>query len=34
MAGFFPLWAGLADTEQANEIVSRWLPRFLLPGGL
>lgn len=34
LAGFFPLWAGLATQEQAAEMVSRWLPRFLLPGGL
>jgi alpha,alpha-trehalase len=34
LAGFYPLWAGLATQEQANELVSRWLPRFLLPGGL
>ncbi len=34
LAGFFPLWAGLATPAQANEMVSRWLPKFLLPGGL
>jgi alpha,alpha-trehalase len=34
LAGFFPLWAGLATPEQAREVVVRWLPRFLMPGGL
>ena len=34
LAGFFPLWAGLATPAQANEMVSRWLPKILLPGGL
>lgn len=34
LAGFFPLWAGLATPAQAHEMVSRWLPKFLLPGGL
>jgi alpha,alpha-trehalase len=34
VAGFFPLWAGLATPAQAKEVVARWLPSFLLPGGL
>jgi alpha,alpha-trehalase len=34
LAGFFPLWAGLATPEQATRIVKNWLPRFELPGGL
>ncbi len=34
LAGFYPMWAGLATQDQANEMVSRWFPRFLLPGGL
>ena len=33
-AGFFPLWAGLATQDQAHEVVTRWLPQFLLPGGI
>jgi alpha,alpha-trehalase len=34
LAGFYPLWAGLATREQAAEVVERWLPQFQLPGGL
>ena len=34
LAGFYPLWAGLASAEQAARIVARWLPRFQQPGGL
>jgi alpha,alpha-trehalase len=34
LAGFYPMWAGCATTEQAAALVARWLPRFLLPGGL
>jgi alpha,alpha-trehalase len=34
LAGFYPLWAGWATQEQAAAVVSRWLPQFLLPGGL
>lgn len=34
LAGFYPLWAGLASAEQAAKIVERWLPRFQQPGGL
>jgi alpha,alpha-trehalase len=34
LAGFYPLWAGLADDAQAARMVKQWLPRFLQPGGL
>ncbi len=34
LAGFFPLWAGLATPDQAARIVDVWLPRFAFPGGL
>jgi alpha,alpha-trehalase len=34
LAGFFPLWSGLASPEQAARMVRDWLPRFLKPGGL
>ncbi len=34
LAGFYPLWAGVATQEQAEQIVRRWLPRFLRRGGL
>ncbi|MDY3561099.1 alpha,alpha-trehalase [Gemmata sp. JC673] len=34
LAGFYPLWAGFATQRQAEVIVERWLPQFLLPGGL
>ena len=34
LAGFFPLWAGWATLEQAAALVKRWLPSFLMPGGL
>ncbi|MDY6803066.1 MAG: trehalase family glycosidase [Cyanobacteriota bacterium] len=34
LAGFFPLWAGLAEPEQAEQIVSKWLPVFENQGGL
>jgi alpha,alpha-trehalase len=34
LAGFYPLWAGLATASQAAHIVSQWLPRFEFPGGL
>jgi alpha,alpha-trehalase len=34
LAAFYPLWAGIATTEQAARIVKEWLPRFALPGGL
>ncbi len=34
LAGFFPLWAGLASPEQAARMVVAWLPRFLKAGGL
>jgi alpha,alpha-trehalase len=34
LAGFYPLWAGIATQEQATRVVEKWLPRFLQPGGL
>lgn len=34
LAGFYPLWAGLASQEQAARMVQAWLPRFLQQGGL
>lgn len=34
LAGFYPLWAGLVEPEQAAAVVGEWLPRFLKPGGL
>jgi len=34
LAGFYPLWSGLATQEQAERMVSEWLPRFECPGGL
>lgn len=34
LAGFYPLWAGLATHEQAAQMVQVWLPRFLKRGGL
>ncbi len=34
LAGFFPLWAGIATPQQAAEIVERWLPNFEFIGGL
>jgi alpha,alpha-trehalase len=34
LAGFFPLWAGLATLEQAKRMVRDVLPRFEYPGGL
>jgi alpha,alpha-trehalase len=34
LAGFYPLWAGIATAEQAAGIVERHLPAFLQPGGL
>ena len=34
LAGFFPLWAGLATPEQAARLVREWLPQFERPGGL
>ena len=34
LAGFYPMWAGWATQEQAAAAVARWLPRFLMPGGL
>jgi alpha,alpha-trehalase len=34
LAAFYPLWAGWATDAQAAALVRRWLPRFLMPGGL
>lgn len=34
LAAFYPLWAGLANREQAESMVTKWLPKFLHPGGL
>lgn len=34
LAGFYPMWAGLATRAQALSMVRNWLPRFLYPGGL
>ena len=34
LAGFYPIWAGLATPEQAAEVVRTWLPRFEQEGGL
>ncbi len=34
LAGFYPLWAGLATPEQAARAVHAWLPRFEKRGGL
>jgi len=34
LAGFYPLWAGIATPAQAARIVETHLPAFLQPGGL
>lgn len=34
LAGFYPLWAGLVEPEQAEQLVRRWLPVFEHRGGL
>lgn len=34
IAGFYPLWAGLASDKQANEIRDKVLPKFEFEGGL
>jgi alpha,alpha-trehalase len=34
LAGFYPLWAGIATPEQADAMVQDWLPKFMQPGGL
>ncbi len=34
LAGFYPLWAGLASPEQAHRVVTEWLPQFERSGGL
>lgn len=34
LAGWYPLWAGLATPEQAAQMVETWLPVFEQPAGL
>ncbi|MGF1582975.1 MAG: trehalase family glycosidase [Gemmataceae bacterium] len=34
LAGFYPLWAGLATEDQAKLVVHKWLPEFERAGGL
>jgi alpha,alpha-trehalase len=34
LAGFYPLWAGVASAEQAERVIDTWLSRFEQPGGL
>jgi alpha,alpha-trehalase len=34
LAGFYPLWAGIATPEQAARVVEHWLPKFECLGGL
>lgn len=34
LAGFYPLWAGLATELQAHRMITRWLPQFEQAGGL
>ena len=34
LAGFYPLWAGIATPEQAERVVREWLPTFECSGGL
>lgn len=34
LAGFFPLWAGLASQSQAASMIETWLPQFEFDGGL
>ncbi|MGH2442265.1 MAG: trehalase family glycosidase, partial [Chloroflexota bacterium] len=34
LAGFYPLWAGMASPEQAAAMVRVWLSEFEFPGGL
>jgi alpha,alpha-trehalase len=34
LAGFYPLWAGIATPEQAARVVEHWLPKFECAGGL
>jgi alpha,alpha-trehalase len=34
LAGFYPLWAGLATEAQAERAITEWLPRFEKRGGL
>jgi alpha,alpha-trehalase len=34
LAGFYPLWAGIATQAAANRVVRDWLPRFEQVGGV
>jgi alpha,alpha-trehalase len=34
LAGFYPLWAGIASPDQAERAIREWLPEFEYPGGL
>jgi alpha,alpha-trehalase len=34
LAGFYPLWAGIATPEQAARVVTDWLPQFERVGGV
>jgi alpha,alpha-trehalase len=34
LAGFYALWSGVATPEQAERMITEWLPRFEQPGGL
>ena len=34
LAGFYPLWAGWATQAEANVVVEKWLPQFLVAGGV
>lgn len=34
LAGFYPLWAGIATPQQAERMVTEGLPKFLHSGGL
>jgi alpha,alpha-trehalase len=31
---FWPMWAGLARSDQAGRMVEKWLPQFEAPGGI
>jgi alpha,alpha-trehalase len=34
LAMFYPVWVGIATRDQAQQMIERWLPRFLQAGGL
>jgi alpha,alpha-trehalase len=34
LAGFYPLWAGMASQVEADRMAIDWLPKFRGPGGL